>query len=396
MRKLWQPINNKKAKSSNMKIHELLDESVLVEMRTRFNTLPSNSEIPGGTVIFAYRDSIWVVTPSDWKDNKNRIVDDIKTTMDLPDGSVKDPKWYYNPEMLIDIAKDNKNAIVFFTNDEGELLFNRNTFAQSPSSPLVRKTMKFMNRYFGISDDDIQFFASGVNVSGLSPSETPRKTTGLPKTGYHGTNLDSMLSIIKKGIAPQESGNFGKVHTPGYIFFAADNTPLVQKYAMHTTGNAYNPTSFPVIVHFNIPDQNMIRPDVDIAHDIYGKDAAKVNPDYQHLDFPEKEQSFRSTKGVKRPEKMWQHAEVFGYKGRIPASQIVGFSTPEPLGGANTSKQQMIENLRAWRYLKQKFNPADVVKATYKSVSWKNRSAEDIVKQITAELDQDTQNGQST
>jgi hypothetical protein len=338
----------------------------------------------------AYNDSIWVVTPADWKENKNSIVDDIKNTMGLEDDRVKDPKWYYSPEMLVDIASENKNAIVFYTNDDGELLFNRDTFGQSPrSSPLVKKTAKFINDYFGIPLDDIRIFASGMRMAGLSPSKNPEVTGELPKVGYHGTNIDSLVSIIKKGITPQETGNYGNVHTPGYVFFAADNTSLVQKYAIHTTGNIYKPTSIPVIVQFNIPDQNLIKPDVDIAHDLYGKDAGKINPDYDHLDFPEKERSSRSTKGVKRPEKMWQQAEVFGYKGRIPASQITGFSVPEQLGGANVSKEQMIENIKAWLHLKEKYNPTDIISASYKVV-WAGKTADQIVKEMSAALQSNT------
>lgn len=366
-----------------MKIYNILTENEkrvgLFEMRIRINPLGKTNEVPDGTVIFGVNDSIWVVTREIWKQNKEQIAADICQTIGIPADELN-VKWMYSPEGLMDFAGDRSDVVAFEMNDE-RLLYRRHTYGQSPqTSPLFRKTAQFIMNTFGLTPRP---FAMGMQMdTGDDGKADPSTFRGeLPREGWHGTNIDALTSILKKGITPQSAGNYGDVHTPGYVFFATDKSSLVHGYAMHSAGGAWALKTIPVIVHFKIPDQDRIKPDVDVAHNLYGKKAAQANPDYKHLPFKDKEAGQPdSTRGKKNPERMWKHGEVFGYKGRIPPSQIIGFITSKQFGGDNTSMEQMIENIKAWNMLKTKYD----MKQIYASgVSWVGKSANDIVAEVS-------------
>ena len=369
-----------------MKLYDILTENEkrigLFEMRVRLNDIPPGSELPDGSVVFGYNDSIWVVAPTDWSKNKQQIVDDISQKMQLD--NPEDLKAGWSVGLLMDFA-DTRSDVVAFSYDGGRLRYRRHPFGQSPqTSPLFKKVSVFIKQQFGLSP---RTFSVGAQFdTGSDREENTKSYRGaLPREGYHGTNLDALASILKSGITPQSAGNYGEVHTPGYIFFAADDSGITHRYAMHSAGGMWTATTFPVLIHFKIPDQDLIKPDVDTAHNLYGKDAAKLNPDYEHLPFKDKEAGeTNSTKGQKNPERMWKHGEMFGYKGRIPASYIVSFTTVAMLGGANTSKEQMVENIRAWNYLKSKYKLQQMYET---KVSWVGKSAEQIIKEVTAALE---------
>jgi hypothetical protein len=372
-----------------MKIYDVLTESEkrvgLFEMRVRLNNVPQGEELPQGAVIFGYADSIWVITGSSWKANKEDIAADIRQKMGLEDDELK-VTWMWSPEALMDFA-DTRSDVVAFEKYEDKLLYRRHTYGQSPqTSPLFKKVASYIKQTFGL---DPRPFAMGVQMTtGGSADVDPSTFRGeLPREGWHGTRIEAVASMLSKGIVPQQSGNYNDVHTPGYIFFAADKSSLVHKYAMHSSGGLWTMNTIPVIVHFKVPDQNRIKPDVDVAHNLYGKNAAKANPDYKHLPFKDKEEGQPdSTKGKKNPERMWKHSEVFGYKGRIPPSYIMGFITYEKFGGEDTSAEQMIENIKAWNALKTKFEPKAILQS---NVSWVGKNANQIVNDVSEELQPD-------
>lgn len=358
-----------------MKINEILTESNrthLLEMRVRLNDLPQGADLPNGSVVFGYGDSIWVVAPTSWKEKKEEIAADIRQKMGLADDELK-VKWSYSPEGLMDFADKRSDVVAFEMNDE-RLLYRRHTYGQSPqTSPLFRKVATYIKNTFGVP---IHPFSMGMRMdTGVERNVDPSTFRGaLPKEGWHGTNIDALTSIMKKGIVPQAGGNYGDVHTPGYVFFAADRSSLVDRYAMHSAGGVWTLKTIPIIVHFKIPDQDRIKPDVDVANNLYGKKAVQVNPDYKHLPFTDKEE------GRQNSERMWKHGEVFGYKGRIPPSHIVGFASYKSLGGENISVEQMIENIKAWNFLKTKYEPKQVIGA---NVSWVGKSAKQIVADVS-------------
>lgn len=368
-----------------MKINEIITESrvSLVEMRVRLNNVSQGSELPESSVVFGYADSIWVITPSDWKQNREQIAADIRQKIGLEDSELK-AGW--SAESLMDLA-DVRSDVVAFGMNEGRLLYRRHTYGQSPqTSPLFRKVASFIKQTFGL---DPRPFAMGISMdTGGDRNVDPSTYRGeLPREGWHGTSIDAVASMLSKGILPQKAGNYGDVHTPGYIFFAADKSSLVHKYAMHSAGGMWTMKTIPVIVHFKIPDQDRIKPDVDVANNLYGKQSGKMNPDYKHLPFTDKEEGQPdSTRGKKNPERMWKHGELFGYKGRIPPSQIVGFITYKQFGGDNVSVEQMIENVKAWNYLKTKYSIKDIFKS---EVSWVGKNATQIVKEVTDALQSD-------
>lgn len=384
--------NEKKAKDYAEKNHDALmknqivAETVLVEMKLRTSPIPDGSNIPPYTTIFAHKDSIWVATPDEWKKNAKQITGEINQSLGITDNPM--PVAYTSEGLYDVITERNIRDILVFIKYDDDLIYHRSAFKQSPqTSPLFKKVGKFLSQKFDLTTDEMSIFTMGVGQQGFTNDEVdPDSLKGaLPTVGYHGTNIDALQSILKKGIMPQDSGNYGEIHTPGYIFFAADNSKILQSYAGQSAGGIWTPTSIPVTVHFKIPDQTKIRPDVDVAHDLYGGGEAKrINPDYKHLDFPDKA---RTPTKSKRPEKKWQHAEVFGYKGRIPASHIIGISMPKKYGGPNTSIEQVIENMKAWNVLKTKFDPKDIV---YSRATWAGKTAEQIIKDETAEQENPT------
>jgi len=365
-----------------MKINEIITESRvgLFEMRVRLNRVSQGSELPEGSVVFGYADSIWVVTRTDWKENKEQIVADIRQKMGLDESELK-AGW--SLEVLMDLG-DTRSDVVAFSMDEGRLLYRRHTYGQSPqTSPLFKKVASYIKQAFGINPRP---FSMGVQMdTGSRQDADPSTFRGeLPREGWHGTNIDAVASMLSKGIVPQKAGNYGDVHTPGYVFFAADKSSLVHRYAMHSSGGLWTMNSIPIIVHFKVPDQNRIKPDVDVAHNLYGKQAAQANPDYKHLPFKDREEGQPdSTKGKKNPERMWKHGELFGYKGRIPPSHIMSFITYKQFGGENVSIEQMVENIKAWNYLKTKYTMQEIFKS---DVNWNGKNAKQIVKEVTEAL----------
>ena len=90
-----------------MKLYDILTENEkrigLFEMRVRLNDIPPGSELPDGSVVFGYNDSIWVVAPTDWSKNKQQIVDDISQKMQLD--NPEDLKAGWSVGLLMDLVE---------------------------------------------------------------------------------------------------------------------------------------------------------------------------------------------------------------------------------------------------------------------------------------------------
>lgn len=238
-------------------VGEDMSESMLNEMILRTSPIQSGSEIPPYTTIFAHKDSIWIATPNEWKENRKQITDEINQSLGITDNPM--PVSYTGEGLYDIITERNIRDILVFIKYDDDLIYHRSAFKQSPqTSPLFKKVGKFLSQKFDLTTNEMRIFTMGVGQEGFTNDKVePDSLKGsLPTVGYHGTNIDALQSILKKGIMSQDSGNYGEIHTPGYVFFAADNSKILQSYAGQSAGGIWTPTSIPVTVHFKIPEPN--------------------------------------------------------------------------------------------------------------------------------------------
>jgi hypothetical protein len=137
-------------------------------------------------------------------------------------------------------------------------------------------------------------------------------------TFYHGTCLKYVDSISKRGLMPTRTTNFDNIKHYDKIFV----TTNLDKAKFHCNKASIENNSFPIILEFKIPDPSKLIFDYDVAVDILGTD----NEETQRLGYSKIARKFRDfpSKVLDGDEKMdfSKKLGIYGYKGRIPASQI--------------------------------------------------------------------------
>lgn len=149
---------------------------------------------------------------------------------------------------------------------------------------------------------------------------------------YHGTSFNYYKGIKSKGIMPTEHTNFEKIIHTSYVFISTKYS----KALMHSFLSGKNNKSIPIVFQFKIEDPSKLVLDYDVALAYYGEDNELVKLLGYDLIWND------ATGGMKLPTgtgnnkikslKKWEQiadknslntkAGNFGYKGRIPASQI--------------------------------------------------------------------------
>ena len=263
-----------------------------------------NSE--DGDYLIAFKDSIWIVDHYDIS-NGDDPWDEISQTIGLPDNAYIDD-LENRPDVLAAGYNTIDNTLFLPQRTEGNL------------HPVTSQLIKKVTRQLGIDyvniegsdyDDEIEY----------SPNDLKGK---LPKFGYHGTSLRRLQRILKTGIVPQNMGNWGEIHTEGAIFFSVDDsTPK-----FHAKRTAATDADIPVIIKFEIPDQNQIFADYDVTSALYGANSKYTDKRYAKIGTMSQQPSDNTiTQHHKRPQNLWKSAGVFGYNGRIPPSFFTEFYT---------------------------------------------------------------------
>ena len=346
-----------------MKFSEIVSEAFLSEMIVR------RYDDDGDTLI-AFKDSIWVVDEYDYDRNENGIHDEIEKIA----GRV--------PERLLDIADIRSDILVASYDSTGKTItIQGHDLGQHPeTSKLIQKVAKQL----GIKSVDY-----GNSSGDIDASYSPKELKGqLPEYGYHGTSLHRLRGILRTGLAAQNMGNWGSIHTKGAIFFAvSDSVPR-----FHANRTAEKDQDIPVIIKFKIPDQSKIFADYDVASELYGAWNPHLPSEYSNSStMPAKPSGI--TQHHKRPQNLWKNMGIFGYKGRISPSMFVEFYTtsmppseyPEEDGYVERSREEMNDYMKAYAYVADNFGLVQ----DYIDDNWLHYSADDIISDLSPEDEED-------
>lgn len=345
-----------------MKFSEIT-EAMLSEMIIRHQT-------DRGDTLVAFKDSIWIFDRDEYDHNDNAIQDKIEKIA----GAI--------PTYIDSLSDDRPDMVVGSYNDiDNTLTIQGSDLRQHPvTSKLIQKVVKQLgieNVEYGNSSGDVD--------ATYSPKEVKGK---LPEYGYHGTSLRRLRGILRTGIAAQNMGNWGNIHTKGAIFFSVgDSVPR-----FHANRTAGKDQDIPVIIKFKIPDQSKIFADYDVASELYGSWSPHAPKEYQNsATMPARDNSI--TKHHKRPENLWKDMGIFGYKGRIPPSMFVEFYTTsmppseysEEDGYVERSREEMNDYMKAYVYVADNFGDVQ----DYIDDNWLHYSAADIIADFEPEEDEE-------
>lgn len=149
---------------------------------------------------------------------------------------------------------------------------------------------------------------------------------GAPDMAFHGTHTGALPDIVRFGLDPQRgTGNWESEVGRFEMNFL---TVRYDTAMFHAKGSAEKNNQAPVIIQVRIPDKNQVGPDYDVAL------ATGLDPELgDKLGFTgsqgwanQMQWSGHQQKEVmaRSGQKIWQHSGIFSYRGRIPASFIVG------------------------------------------------------------------------
>jgi hypothetical protein len=340
-----------------------ITETILSEMIIRHQT-------ERGDMLVAFKDSIWIFDQDEYDHNENAIQDKIeKIAGPMPTyaSNISDER----PDMVVGSYNDIDNTLTIEGSD---------TKQHPVTSKLIQKVVKQLNI------ENVEYASlSGDIDSSYSPNEIKGK---LPEYGYHGTSLRRLRGILKTGLAAQNMGNWGNIHTKGAIFFAvSDGVPR-----FHANRTARKDNDIPVIIKFKIPDPSQIFADYDVASELYGSWSQHAPKEYQNsATMPARDNSI--TKHHKRPQNLWKDMGIFGYKGRISPSMFVEFYTtsmapseyPEEDGYVVMSRDEMNDYMKAYVYVADNYGDVQ----DYVTEEWPHYSSEEIIAELEPEEDEE-------
>lgn len=149
---------------------------------------------------------------------------------------------------------------------------------------------------------------------------------------FHGTSLNFLPEILKKGLIPTKHTNYKQIIHEDKIFFTLN----IEKSLYHAFHSAQINKSFPIIIELKVPDINKLIVDYDLAKKVYGDYSDITNKHgYDEFDTKFKEE------GIDYKKDITNKIGVYGYIGRIPVSFI----------------QDIWIDLTTYRNLQNYFNP---------------------------------------
>lgn len=334
-----------------MRYSEIISEQYISEMRVRHKS-------ERGDTLIAFKDSIWIANEYEFEYNKDGIWDDVLSVIGGNNDFdyVKDER----PDVLVGLYNDIDNTLdIHYT----EMSQNVRT------SKLIQKVVKQL----GIEN------ISQVDPSGFTTDFKSSSAKGkLPEYGYHGTSLARLRQILKTGIAAQNMGNWGNIHTKGAIFFAADDK--IPEFHANRTAN--KDSDIPVIIKFRIPDESKIFADYDVSSKLYGSWSEHLPKEYKNSSTMPARDSEISSKH-KRPQNLWKDMGIFGYKGRIPPKFFEEFyttsSAPEEYADDDRymqlSREEMNDYMKAYVYVADNFGDVQ----EYVNDNWMHYTSDEII-----------------
>lgn len=252
----------------------------------------------------AFRGHIWFLNDRD-ESSIEKIVSVI--TKEHP----KAPQSLMDAKDLNDIRDYVPDSITGSWDSKNKILYINTDYNVSPkTSPLVKKVVQTL----GVKKVSYETIDSPQGEREVRIGKTNIKGDWQDR-GYHGTTSAYIDEILTNGLMPdQKDSNWAdqNIHHPDKVFLT-NKIDLAKFHAVRTAGKETS-KGIPVVIEFKIPDKALMYPDFDI-------DALSNRTNYAHQ-YPRKDYDGIFSVDSMRASK---HAGVFGYKGRIPASQILRF-----------------------------------------------------------------------
>lgn len=304
-----------------MKLIEFLkqvNEARLDEMVIRYRE--GGSDHPS---VIAYQQFIWIV--DDMFTVKPEVAKDIEEKTGSPPDDLRD-----RPDVLTGTFQD------------GELYVDDKELGLDPRvSSYIKKVAQFLGATSVWSGEYSEY---GGDYEGQDIElEMHQVGRGVPDVALHGTNTGAIANILKYGLDPTRGTGNWEISEYGQ--------PPVGKFDINFLTVRYNSALYhayesarkqghgaaPVVLIVKIPDKDQIGPDYDVAMamglnselaDIMGFSGSPAW--HQTAEWMSAQQKLILARSGQN---MWKQAGVFSYRGRIPASFIVGieadFSGPE-------------------------------------------------------------------
>lgn len=294
---------------------------ILNEMLIRYQP----DELGDSALVVAHRDSLWIIPSRGTGDGRldRRIKADIRKRTGLRLNDLDDLQ-YGDP-------RDGRPDIFFGRISDGVLYVDGRAPAASHNpmtSPLVKKVAQHLR----IHDVKMEFL--GDDGDDYQTSIMPHGD--IPEIVWHGTHSGVLHKILKTGIRPTETGNWGDIKFKNKIFLTS-----IENFAMyHANGQARAAGTQAVVLGTRIPDRSKITLDFDVARSFIGPDRRHTDREgYTQLTKKdEADYDKNRVRAIRKhsPGTDWTRATgVFGYRGWIPPSffQTV-FMAPAPYGEA--------------------------------------------------------------
>jgi hypothetical protein len=332
-------------------------EFILNEMRVhRSPDLPEEHDF----FVIAFRGDIWLLDQDD-DAYASMILNQILNS--LPEDKRNIIKSPYIPTTDV---YDIMNWISESINDSftGRFLHKKKMllgFGDELPSPISSSLMKKVMKELGAktySFDNSQLINTPHGPDDIYQNYNYKKKDFLgdiSDTMYHGTCIKYLPDILNLGLYPGKSDtNFAfphmKIQHDDKIFLTNNKS----KAHFHANHCASVKNSYPAVIQVKVPDKNLLIPDYDAEREATGGKGAT----YAHI---HNKSSFAPSSVYSvTPFKASKHFGSFGYKGRIPASQIeaVYMLTNRKIPG---------QNRRSWDWRKVNLN---TLKNRIKSDPW--------------------------
>jgi len=264
--------------------------------------------------VVAYKQFIWIVGDLD------KVEPEVAKDIEEKTGS--EPKYLHDrPDILTGMLQDDELYV-----DEKEVGLDPRV------SSYIRKVAQFLGVTSVRSEEYSEY---GGDYEGQDIElEMHQVGRGVPDIALHGTNTSAIRGILKYGLDPTRgTGNWETGSYGGPPVGKFDINFLTVRYnsALHHAYESARKSgrgAAPIVLVVKIPDKDQIGPDYDVAM------AMGINPELADIMGYSGSPAWQTASRwisdqqklilAKSGQNMWKHAGVFSYRGRIPASFIVG------------------------------------------------------------------------
>lgn len=220
-----------------------------------------------GEYVVGYKQHLWLLDAEDVEE-KSEVYQDMHDTLDA-DREDGFPEYDDIYDLNSDVMDDTHPDIVVGRIVNGAIhIIGDSNFRHSTASKTLLKIMDELDierlvvqgiTFNSETEDDYQFEYEQTKEEFLKPLSE--------KFFYHGTDMESLKSILKTGIRPQDDRtNYEKVQHSGKVFVTLNP----ERADFHANTAASNNNSFPVVIKLKIPDVDKLVLDYDVAIDLYG------------------------------------------------------------------------------------------------------------------------------